>query len=181
VITRLQGLNREATSADRRTSSCRRCSRSCLTDRGVARNRDKAPMSRDRRKRTGSSTGAVKARRLFAQDGTFRGIRSPSEEPEREESHGDFAGWRRDQGQGGGARSIRRGGRRSGCADASLYQWIREAGLTQLICFPQLTAVAPDDTRVPMFQQQALAALSGEEANINDRFQTRCSIWSSED
>jgi hypothetical protein len=50
-----------------------------------------------------------------------------------------------------------------------------------LICFPQLTAVAPDDTRVPMFQQQALAALSGEEANINDRFQTRCSIWSSED
>jgi len=33
-----------------------------------------------------------------------------------------------------------------------------------LICFPQLTAVAPDDPRVPMFQQQALAALRGEEA-----------------
>jgi hypothetical protein len=46
-----------------------------------------------------------------------------------------------------------------------------------LICCPQLTAVAPDDPRVPMFQQQALAALSGEEANISDRFQTRCCIW----
>jgi hypothetical protein len=43
-------------------------------------------MSRDRRKRTGSSTAAVKARRLFTQDGTFRGIRSASEEPEREAS-----------------------------------------------------------------------------------------------
>lgn len=52
----------------------------------------------------------------------------------------------------------------SGCADAGLYQRLREAGLNQLICFPQLTAVAPDDPRVPMFQQQALAALSGEEA-----------------
>jgi hypothetical protein len=68
-----------------------------------------------------------------------------------------------------------------GCADASLYQWLREAGLTQLICFPQLTAVAPDDPRVPMFQRQALAALSGEEANISDRFQTKCCIWSFED
>jgi hypothetical protein len=47
--------------------------------------------------------------------------------------------------------------------DASLYQWPREAGLTLLICFPQLIAVAPDDPRVPMLQQ-ALAALSGEEA-----------------
>ena len=43
-------------------------------------------MSRDRRKRTGSSTAAVKGRRLLAQDGTFRGISSPSEEPEREAS-----------------------------------------------------------------------------------------------
>ena len=63
----------------------------------------------------------------------------------------------------------------------AFYQWLREAGLTQLICFPQLTAVAPDDPRVPMFQQQVLAALSGEEANISDRFQTRCCIWSFED
>ena len=39
----------------------------------------------------------------------------------------------------------------------------------------------PDDTRVPMFQQQALAALSGEDANISDGFQTRCCIWSFED
>ena len=95
--------------------------------------------------------------------------------------HGEYAGWRHDQDQGGGARPIRRGNRRSGCADASLYQWLREPGLTQLICFPQLTAVAPDDPRVPMFQRQALAALSGEEANISDRFQTRCCIWSFED
>ena len=63
----------------------------------------------------------------------------------------------------------------------AFYQWLREAGLIQLICFPQLTAVAPDDPRVPMFQQQVLAALSGEEANISDRFQTRCCIWSFED
>ena len=50
-----------------------------------------------------------------------------------------------------------------GCADASLYARFRAAGLTELSAFPQLTALAPDDPRLPMFQQQALAALSGSE------------------
>jgi hypothetical protein len=82
----ITSLNREATSADRRTSRCCRCNRSRLTDSGAARNRDKHRCRVIAEKRPGSSTAAVKARRLFAQDGTFRGIRSPSEEPEREAS-----------------------------------------------------------------------------------------------
>ena len=51
----------------------------------------------------------------------------------------------------------------TGCADATLYDRFRSAGLTQLQLFPQLTAVTPDDPRFPMFDQQALAALHGDE------------------
>jgi SAM-dependent methyltransferase len=51
----------------------------------------------------------------------------------------------------------------SGCADASLYARFRAAGLTDLHLFPQLTAVNPDDPRFPMFRQQALGALAGDE------------------
>jgi hypothetical protein len=51
----------------------------------------------------------------------------------------------------------------SGCADASLYARFRAAGLTDLHLFPQLTAVSPDDPRFPMFRQQALGALAGDE------------------
>lgn len=51
-----------------------------------------------------------------------------------------------------------------GCADASLYERLRAAGLTRLQFFPQLAPVGPDDPRFPVFQQQALAALSAEEA-----------------
>jgi SAM-dependent methyltransferase len=51
----------------------------------------------------------------------------------------------------------------AGCADATLYDRFRAAGLTQLQLFPQLTAVNPDDPRFPMFEQQALAVLQGDE------------------
>jgi SAM-dependent methyltransferase len=51
----------------------------------------------------------------------------------------------------------------AGCADATLYDRFRTAGLTQPQLFPQLTAVNPDDPRFPMFEQQALAVLQGDE------------------
>src|SRR5216683_6905648 len=51
----------------------------------------------------------------------------------------------------------------AGCADASLYSRFRAAGLTRLELFPQLTAVTPDDPRFPMFEQQALGVLAGDE------------------
>jgi SAM-dependent methyltransferase len=51
----------------------------------------------------------------------------------------------------------------AGCADATLYDRFRAAGLTQLKLFPQLTAVTPDDPRFPMFEQQALAVLQDDE------------------
>lgn len=51
----------------------------------------------------------------------------------------------------------------SGCADPSLYARFRAAGLTDLHLFPQLTAVNPDDPRFPMFRQQALGVLAGDE------------------
>jgi SAM-dependent methyltransferase len=51
----------------------------------------------------------------------------------------------------------------AGCADATLHDRFRTAGLTQPQLFPQLTAVNPDDPRFPMFEQQALAVLQGDE------------------
>jgi SAM-dependent methyltransferase len=50
-----------------------------------------------------------------------------------------------------------------GCADASLYQRICAAGLMHTSFFPQLTALAPDDQRLPMFRQQALSVLDANE------------------
>lgn len=44
-----------------------------------------------------------------------------------------------------------------GCADASLYAQMSAAGLTQLCCFPQFEAVMPEQPRLRMLQQQALA------------------------
>ena len=51
-----------------------------------------------------------------------------------------------------------------GCADATLYRRLHEAGLTSLSGFPQLVAVTPAEPRLAAFQQQILAILSPEEA-----------------
>jgi ubiquinone/menaquinone biosynthesis C-methylase UbiE len=52
-----------------------------------------------------------------------------------------------------------------GCADASLYSRFYEAGLTDLICFPQLVAMTPAEvSRFTISQQQILAMLTAEEA-----------------
>jgi SAM-dependent methyltransferase len=51
-----------------------------------------------------------------------------------------------------------------GCADASLYQRFRAAGLTEPTFFPQLAAVTTADPRRPMFQQQILGRLNPDEA-----------------
>jgi ubiquinone/menaquinone biosynthesis C-methylase UbiE len=51
-----------------------------------------------------------------------------------------------------------------GCADASLYDRFSKAGLMQLHCFPQFNAVTPEEPRLRMLQQLALAMLSAEEA-----------------
>jgi SAM-dependent methyltransferase len=51
-----------------------------------------------------------------------------------------------------------------GCADASLYRRFSEAGLTPLRCFPQFSAVTPEEPRLRMLQQQALAVFSAGEA-----------------
>jgi hypothetical protein len=50
------------------------------------------------------------------------------------------------------------------CADASLYQRFCAAGLTQTSFFPQVTALAHDDQRLPMFRQQALSVLDANES-----------------
>jgi ubiquinone/menaquinone biosynthesis C-methylase UbiE len=52
-----------------------------------------------------------------------------------------------------------------GCADASLYRLFSEAGLTQQHCFPQFSAVTPEEPRLRMLQQQALAAFNAQEAS----------------
>jgi hypothetical protein len=51
-----------------------------------------------------------------------------------------------------------------GCADAGLYRRFSAAGLVGLNFFPQLTAVTAEEPRLRMLQQQAMAALNGEEA-----------------
>jgi hypothetical protein len=51
-----------------------------------------------------------------------------------------------------------------GCADASLYSRFVKAGLTQLRCFTQFSAVTPEEPRLRMLQQQPLAAFSTDEA-----------------
>jgi SAM-dependent methyltransferase len=53
----------------------------------------------------------------------------------------------------------------SGCADASLYRRFSKAGLTQLRCFPQFSAVTPEEPRLRMLQQQALAMFTAGEAS----------------
>jgi SAM-dependent methyltransferase len=52
-----------------------------------------------------------------------------------------------------------------GCADASLYTRFHSAGLSQLRCFPQLVAVAPEfePSRVASFEQRILSILTAEE------------------
>jgi SAM-dependent methyltransferase len=52
-----------------------------------------------------------------------------------------------------------------GCADANLYRRFSEAGLKQLRCFPQFSAVTPEEPRLRMLQQQALAVFSADEAS----------------
>jgi SAM-dependent methyltransferase len=52
-----------------------------------------------------------------------------------------------------------------GCADATLYRRFSKAGLTQLHCFPQFSAVTPEEPRLRMLQQQALAVFSADEAS----------------
>jgi SAM-dependent methyltransferase len=51
-----------------------------------------------------------------------------------------------------------------GCADATLYERLSAAGLAQLRCFPQFEAVMPEQPRLRMLQQQALATLDSEQA-----------------
>ena len=52
-----------------------------------------------------------------------------------------------------------------GCADASLYTRFHAAGLSQLRCFPQLVAVAPEfePSRAASFEQRILSILTAEE------------------
>ncbi len=53
----------------------------------------------------------------------------------------------------------------AGCADASLYQRFRRAGLIGLTCFPQLACVDPPQiSRMAVMKQRILATLSEEEA-----------------
>jgi ubiquinone/menaquinone biosynthesis C-methylase UbiE len=55
------------------------------------------------------------------------------------------------------------GGHARGCDDASLYQRVHQAGLTQIRMFPQLAAF-DDRARLQMLQASVLPTLSPEEA-----------------
>jgi SAM-dependent methyltransferase len=53
----------------------------------------------------------------------------------------------------------------AGCADRSLYQRFRSAGLAGLTCFPQLAVLSPGEiSRIAIIKQRILAALTTEEA-----------------
>jgi hypothetical protein len=51
----------------------------------------------------------------------------------------------------------------AGCADATLYDRFRAAGLTQLQLFPQLTAVNPDDPVSQCSSNRRSPLLQGDE------------------
>jgi hypothetical protein len=53
----------------------------------------------------------------------------------------------------------------AGCADLSLYQRFRSAGLTRLTCFPQFAVLGPAEiSRIAIVKQRILATLAGKEA-----------------
>jgi len=51
-----------------------------------------------------------------------------------------------------------------GCADATIYQRCRAAGLTKLNLFPQFQTVTPSEPRLATFEQQLATLLSEGEA-----------------
>jgi hypothetical protein len=49
----------------------------------------------------------------------------------------------------------------AGCADATLYQRFRRAGLIELTCFPQLASVDPPQiSRIAVMKRRILATLT---------------------